>query len=293
MDIIVKRYKIICFIIAIVLLLFDNILLDDNDSNRLCIIFHSILSMLYSSMIVSIMVVIINECIVTIRKKYYLGLEDDYPIYLIVDIHKLSFSISLPIRNLLITHSRITSGDDIIALSFLEAFLNVIDVKYKIVDSDIEFINKNIASVGMSSIIFNRMCRNFNICIPMREGERVLIRNIKSKKSIYRDVNLDSNNNYCYIMKMHNEDKMILSVAGQNEISTLEGSKFLANKYKDINKCIPLLMKIFYIISIMCGKKYDILMIIRVRKDSDSSELAGIWWKNGRVLEELYNNHLY
>ena len=89
-----------------------------------------------------------------------------------------------------VSHRRITSGDDIIAYSYVEDFLNYLNVNHAI-DSvrNREDRNINIVKVGMNNQIFDEVSRRLNLefrnechVVEMRNVRGIGIRTVNCAK---------------------------------------------------------------------------------------------------------------
>lgn len=252
------------------------------------IIFIYLINTLLDPLLIAIIVVFINFFILDIKKRYYLGIGEGVIIYYNIDIQKLLRRRRFQNDNgSFVVHRRITSGDDIIAYSYLEKFLNELDVKH-IIDS---VQNRqdgmiNLVKIGMSNQLFRKACNRLNIEI-INSYRTINIRNIKHIG--YRSINCK---NPCYIFKSYSDDNnIVLHIAGCNESSTLGGAKYLAGNYKEINRNIGIKIRIYHLLS-MCLVKVDWIVVVDVDVNNIVM-LVGIWCKKGEDIYELYYNQLY
>ena len=85
--------------------------------------FLNLMDKIIDPLLIAIFVVSIEFLVLDLKKKYYLGICGDVTLYHNIDIQQLSEQIESQIYNLIgVGHKRITSGDDIIAYSYLEEF---------------------------------------------------------------------------------------------------------------------------------------------------------------------------
>lgn len=77
------------------------------------------------SLLIAIFVVTIEFFFLDIKKRYYLGISSEDTLYYNIDIQQLQERVECPNGTIgQVSHGRITSGDDIIAYSYVEDFLN-------------------------------------------------------------------------------------------------------------------------------------------------------------------------
>lgn len=238
-------------------------------------------------LLIAIFVVTIEFLVLDLKKKYYLGLCGDVTLYHNIDIQQLPVRMIFQNDNLtLVSHGRITSGDDIIAYSYLENFFNNLNVNH-VIDSirNREDRNINIVKIGMNNQIFNEVNRHLNL--RFRNGYRVVdIRNVKGIGS--RTINCE---NPCYIAKSYsNDNNIVLLLAGLNEVSTLGGAKFLSGSLKEINKKIDLKIRVYHLLT-MFFSKVELFIVVDVdQHDDNNSKLIGVWCRKDEVMHELYRD---
>lgn len=247
--------------------------------------FLNLMDKIIDPLLIAIFVVSIDFLVLDLKKKYYLGICGDVILYYNIDIQLLPIRMEFHYANFnSVSHRRITSGDDIIAYSYVEDFLNYLDVNHAI-DSmrNREDRNINIVKIGMNNQIFDEVSRRLNLGFR-NECHVVEISNVRGIG--VRTVNCA---NPCYIFKSYSNDKnIVLQLAGINESSTQGGAKFLAGSLKEINRKIDLKIRVFHLLT-MCFSKVDLCIIVDVDLlNNNICKLVGIWCKKDEVMHELY-----
>ena len=275
MENLVRKHYIISFIILFILLVITKIFI------------LQLIEKIIDPLLIALFIVTIEFLVLDLRKKYYLGICGDVTLYHNIDIQKLPVRMSFLNDNLiLVSHGRITSGDDIIAYSYLEKFFNNLNVNHAI-DSirNREDRNINIVKIGMNNQIFYEV--NHRLNLRFRNEYRIVdIRNVKGIGT--RTINCE---NPCYIAKSYsNDNNIVLLLAGRNESSTLGGAKFLSGSLKEINKKIDLKIRVYHLLT-MFFSKVDLFIVVDVDQDNDNiSKLVGIWCRKDEVMHELYRD---
>lgn len=283
-----KHYIISCLIFVLLWMITNNYILQKCQLGRFEL--PDFIQKIKDPLLIAVFVVTIDFLILDLKKKYYLGICGDVTLYHNIDIQQLPEQIASQIYDLEgIWHKRITSGDDIIAYSYLEEFFNKLNVNH-VIDSirNRDDRNINIVKIGMNNQIFYEVNRHLNL--RFRNGHRVVdIRNVKGIGS--RIINCT---NPCYIVKSYsNDENIVLQLAGINESSTQGGAKFLAVSLKEINKKIDLKIRVFHLLT-MYFSKVDLCIIIDVDLlNNNICKLVGIWCKKDEVMQELYIDRQY